>query len=442
MTNGTRFLVIGFAAVLMVTELVAAEKAAARGKVALVKKLNVKGFSSECGLRLGDLDGDNRLDIVLAQHRSQSITCITAINIDGKILWRIGRPKPDNYRASEDLPVQIYDIDRDGANEVICAMGGKLKIFSGRDGVLEKETPLPEKDASDSIAIANFSGNAHPRDIVIKNRYKKIWAIDRNLKVMWSHAGNTGHHPWPCDFDGDGRDELMCGYTLLNPDGTKKWEAKLPGHSDAVAIGNVDGDAANTKEIALATCGGNTFALLNDKGKVLWRHPCGHSQHMIIGDFRPNLPGKEVCALDRGNDRSDSGVDAMIMYSAGGKQLWREKRTDRGKNRWISEITMVANWDTRPGDLILAYQRGGATHPALYDGHGRTVAVFPLPNPKDQNYAQHADICGDDREEILLWNAKEIYIYRNAQENPAPKTPKSRPQTKRLYNYTHYKGMP
>ena len=68
--------------------------------------------------------------------------------------------------------------------------------------------------------------------------------------------------------------------------------------------------------------------------------------------------------------------------------------------------------------------------------------MFPFPNPKAQNYAQHADICGDDREEILIWNAKRIYIYENAQENAAPKIPKTRPQTKRLYNYTHYKGMP
>ena len=442
MTNGTRFLVIGFAAVLMVTELVAAEKAAARGKVALVKKLNVKGFSSECGLRLGDLDGDHRLDIVLAQHRGQSITCVTAIDIDGKILWRVGRPDPNNYRAGEDLAVQIYDIDRDGRNEVICVMDDKLKILNGRNGILEKEAPLPAKDARDCIVIANFSRNEHPQDILIKNRYEKTWALDRNLEVMWSHSGNTGHYPWPYDFDGDGRDELMCGYTLLNPDGTKKWEAILPGHCDAVAIDNVDGDAENTKEIALACCGGNTFALLNDKGKVLWRHPCGHSQHIVIGDFRPDLAGKEVCALDRGNDRSASGVDAMIMYSADGKQLWREKRTDTGKNRWLSEITMVANWENRPGDLVLAYQRGGTTPPALYDGYGRTVAVFPLSNPEAQNYAQHADICGDDREEILIWNEKEMYIYKNADKNANPKIPEGRPQTKRLYNYTHYKGMP
>jgi len=433
---------VGLAAVLIITPLMADERIESRNNVALVKKLDVTDFGVWSGLRMGDLNGDNRLDIVLAQNRGQSVTCLTAIDIDGKILWQVGQPNPGNHKTSFDLPVQIYDIDQDGTNEVICVMGDKLKILNGKNGALEKEAPLPAKDARDCIVIANFSGNAQPQDILIKNRYKNVWALDRNLKVMWSHAGNTGHYPWPYDFDGDGHDELMCGYTLLNHDGTKKWEAKLPGHSDGVAISNVDGDAANTKEIALACCGGNTFALLNDKGEVLWRHPCGHSQHIIVGDFRRDSPGKEVCGLDRGNNRSASGVDAMILYSTDGKQLWREKRTDTGKNRWTSLITMVPAWDDRPGDLILAYRRGGTTPPTLYDGYGRTVAVFPFPNPEAQHFAQHADICGDEREEIVVWNEKHVYIHGNGAASSDSKTPKRRPQTKRLYNYTHYIGMP
>jgi len=106
----------------------------------------------------------------------------------------------------------------------------------------------------------------------------------------------------------------MYNYAMLNHDGPKGLKVKFPGrwsHSDGVAAGSVDGDKANRMEIALATCSGNVFALLGDKGKKLWVHPCGHAQHIIIGVFRPDLPGKEVCGLDRGNDRSATGVDAI-----------------------------------------------------------------------------------------------------------------------------------
>ena len=245
----------------------------AEDKVKLLHKIDVSGFGVWCGLRLGNLNGDNRLDIVLAQNQGQSITCLTAIDIDGRKLWQVGRPDPGNHKTSFDLPVQIYDMDRDGTSEVICVMDDKLKILSGKSGAIEKEAPLPSNDARDCIVIGNFSGNEHPQDILVKNRYGKVWALDQDLEVMWSHKGNTGHYPWPHDFDGDGRDELMCGFALLGHDGAKKWEAKLPGHSDATAVGEVDGNPENGPEIALATCGGNTFALLSSEGKMLWRRP-------------------------------------------------------------------------------------------------------------------------------------------------------------------------
>lgn len=441
MSKKTTIWVTGLVVVLMAGCVPAAEKEM-QSSVVLLKKIDAKDLGAWGSLRLGDLDGDGQLDIVHARHRGQMLTCIAAVDINGKLLWQVGKAGSGTHKISSDLPMQIYDIDLDGENEVLCVMDGKLKILSGKDGTVERQAPLPSPDAHDCIIIANLSGNKHPREILIKDRYKNIWALDKDLKVLWKHSGNTGHFPWPHDFDGDGRDEIVCGYTLLSPDGKKQWEAKLPGHADGVAVGNVDSDPRNTTEIALATCGGNVFVLLNDKGKVLWRHPCGHSQHIIIGDFRPDLPGKEVCGLDRGNDRSASGVDAMVMYSAKGEQLWREKRTDRGRNRWITIITMVENWDGRRGDLILGYRRGGSTPPTLYDGHGKAVATFPFPNPQAVQFAHHADICGDEREEILIWNDKRIWIYKNGAASPESKTPKKRPQTKRLYNYTYYIGMP
>jgi outer membrane protein assembly factor BamB len=334
-------------------------------------------------------------------------------------------------------------MDRDGSSEVICVMDDKLKILSGNSGSIEEEAPLPSEDARDCIVIGNFSGHAYPQDVLVKNRYGRVWALDRNLEVMWSHEGNTGHYPWPHDFDGDGRDELMCGFALLGHNGARIWEAKLPGHSDATAVGEVDGNTENGPEVALATCGGNTFALLSAEGKVLWRTPCGHSQHIVIGDFCPEMPGKELAALDRGRSRTADGTDAMVLYTARGKQVWREKRTDPGPNRWITVLTTVCDWDGQTRDLILAYRRGGSIYPTLYDGQGEPVATFPFPEPSEQHFAQHADLEGDAREEIVVWNENWVYIYGNAALCPKGMEKSHRQEpNKRLYNYTHYIGMP
>ena len=435
--------VIGIALAILLQGAAAGRGGAVPGsKVVLAHQTDTTGFGTWTGLRLGDLDGDGRLDIVVAQNRAQNITCVTALDVTGKQLWRIGQPHAGGHRAGSDVPVQIYDIDGDGHSEVVYIADGKLTIADGKTGKLEREGPLPAANANDCIAFANFSGRAQPQDIVVKTRYSQVWALDRNLNVLWTHRGNTGHYPWPHDFDADGKDELACGFALLGHDGAKLWEAKLPGHADAVAIGDVDGNPANGAELALACCGGNTFALLGRDGTVRWKHPCGHSQHIIIGDFRPELPGKEVAALDRGRDRSAKGTDALLLYAGDGKQLWREERTDDGPNRWLTIITTVGNWDGRKDDLILAHRRGGSICPTLYDGHGRPVATFPLPHPERQHFAQHADMFGDGREEIVVWNETRIRIYTNGAPYTGKTKPDRRGPNKRLYNYTAYIGMP
>jgi hypothetical protein len=52
--------------------------------------------------------------------------------------------------------------------------------------------------------------------------------MDSNWNQLWTHTGNTGHYPWPYDFDGDGRDEVMCGNDLLDHDGSMMWHTDMP----------------------------------------------------------------------------------------------------------------------------------------------------------------------------------------------------------------------
>jgi hypothetical protein len=59
---------------------------------------------------------------MLRQKKSEAdagltFTCLTAVTLSEEILWQTGTPSKDNGRAYGDLPVQIYDWDRDGTNE-------------------------------------------------------------------------------------------------------------------------------------------------------------------------------------------------------------------------------------------------------------------------------------------------------------------------------------
>ena len=93
---------------------------AARPGAHLVSCLDVKDFGAET-IRIGDLNADSAPDLLFVQsHRgSRAITCLTATTIQGTVLWQTGVPSADNGRIYADLPVQIYDWDNDGWNDVL-----------------------------------------------------------------------------------------------------------------------------------------------------------------------------------------------------------------------------------------------------------------------------------------------------------------------------------
>jgi hypothetical protein len=90
----------------------------------------------------------------------------------------------------------------------------------------------------DCLAFADLRGTGARRDLIIKDRYRNVWAFTDKLEPLWHTALNTGHYPFPFDVDGDGREELAVGYALLGPDGKVHWnnEDKLQDHADGIAI--------------------------------------------------------------------------------------------------------------------------------------------------------------------------------------------------------------
>lgn len=418
---------------------------AAHGDVELVQTIDTQGFGTFTGLRLGDLTGDGQLDFAVAQHEDQDITCITALNADGDLLWREGEPHPDRYSTGFDLPIQIHDFTGDGASEVVYIANGQIRVLDGATGELKREGELPADNANDCIAFADLTGRGRAGEVLVKDRYSQIWALDDEFDVLWTYSrGHTvGHYPWPHDLTGDGHDEVLIGPSTLDHQGELLWLAEegFPEdrHSDGTTVADLTGDG--NPEVIIPACNPELL-VYNAEGKLLWMDEIRHAQHAIAGDFRPDLPGQEVAVLDRDTDRSAEGEDAIIVYDHEGNVIWHEERTDEGVNRWLSVITMVSDWDDEEGDLILGYRRGGTTQPTLYDGHGEPVAVFPFPeNPEEQHLAQHGDIYRDGREEVVVWNENEIRIFTNAaleaEEQDAPREP-----NELLYNYTHYIGMP
>jgi hypothetical protein len=260
----------------------------------------------------------------------------------------------------------------------------------------------------------------------------------------------TGHYPLAYDWDGDGKDEVMCGYDFLDSGGTRQWTLNttshppLTMHADAIATGDIDGNSTNGNEIVVC---GNVAAAFNWKnGTQLWQDThTTEAQQEGIGDYRPDLPGLEVVLLDRLRTAPEGYKSNNVLVTYNDTLLWKENRPKN--SGWLTVTENLNNWDGKGTDLIFSYRRdgpadgSGGTNTFLYDGYGKTVASFPYAGSSSQSFAQHADLCGDGKEEVIVYDESTAWIYANGGCNlDDPPAQPSLPQHFHLYDWSIYSG--
>jgi hypothetical protein len=427
----------------------------------LVSTINLRGASGCPGLRLGDINGDGRMDIVVGQGVDQSslgsytpqrVAAVTAFDLKGNLLWQYGTPNSFHI-ATSDIPLQVYDMDGDGRAEVFANMSTtEMTVLDGVTGMVQRRIPIPS-GSNDSIAFANFRGTAWPQDIIVKTRYSQYWAItgvnsDRGPAgtVLWTlnkgpASGNDnlgpGHYALVYDWNGDGRDEVMGGYDFLNSEGQIQWSVTTLGlHADSIFTGDMDANPANGYEIVV--CGDYAAAYEWESGRRIWQNSgTVEIQQGGMGDYRKNIPGLEVVLLDRLRTSALGLKSNNYLYDRSGNLLQQENRpNDSG---WLTVTENMNNWDGLGNDFIFSYRREEGV--LLYDGNLRTVATFPYTGPSPENFAQHADLCGDAKEEVIVYDETTAWIYANGGCNldAAPSRP-SLPQQYHLYNWSIYTG--
>ena len=420
-------------------------------KPELYKIYELKDFGAGRQLRTGHLTGTDELFFVIAQHQRRVykdsypfISCLTAVSFrTGDVLWQIGEPRDDDdvVKLTTDLPFQVYDINDDGIDEVIAVLNFRLCILDGRTGQVlkEMETPVltdpPEKIIglvsgahpfkrlnADAIRIVNVSGKPRPSDILIKDRYTRIWIYDSDFHLLWSFSKyNTGHFPYSIDIDNDGKDEIFSCYNMIDHDGSLLWS--LPSendHTDEIIIGRFHPE--DGERIAIVS-GWEGFMLLNLAGNVLIKDVNGHAQRISIGNFIPENDGLEICTT---TFWGNNGI--IYMHDSDGKELWAEEMRNNG-----NLITPV-NWDGSGQDLILLNGKDG-----MIDGYGREAVTFPDDGHPTLT-AEVLDITGDNRDEIILWDRKKMYVYTSSGVtktiNGKIYTPLKYPD----YNASNYRG--
>lgn len=310
----------------------------------------------------------------------------------------------------------------------------RLWIADGCTGEIRTSIPTPrsrpsaarggrpyERILGDSIAIANLSGGPHPQEVLLKDRYTNIWAFDRDLKELWYHECTTGHFPAVYDIDGDGCDEVMAGYSVLDQDGTLLWELPYGDHQDAIAIGPFDPDCPDTLLIGLAA-GEEGFILATAEGEVLAQHKLGHAQKLAVANLRPDLPGLEYAVI---TFWGHPGITAI--FDCKGRMLSSFELVPH------ASPLMPVNWAGDGSELLFL-----SAHPAeggLLDAQGHRAVMFP-----DDGHPFYCctalDLIGDGRDELLTWDTESIWVYRA--DTPLPDGPRYRPIRLPHWNESNY----
>ncbi|MCL4789048.1 MAG: hypothetical protein KJ070_20015 [Verrucomicrobia bacterium] len=375
----------------------------------------------------GDLDGDGAVDIVSARNVDNNdihyTSAIVAQKLDGSVLWRWGDPKSGRKKLHHDVPCQIYDWDGDGKNEVVLCGDGFLFELDGATGREKRRLPLP-KDAGDCLVFVNLSGNSRPTDMLVKTRYTQIWAFSRDWKQLWTVENpggyRTAHQPVAVDLDGDGRDEIMAGYAMLNADGTTRWVFKSQkieqghGHCDAFRLVRAAKRPEDSRFV-ITMCGANGIALLDGNGKPIWEVGGEHFESVDVGRIIPGLEGLQM-AVDL--DHRPWGDGPVWVFDEQG-QVRTKIKTDYARHHALLDWT-----GDGVDEIVIAQSR------SLYDGHGSVVATLAMDAKDDidgeERLALTGDFTGDGVPDVLLTTRAmtQVHIFENEHgKRPNPPAP-------------------
>ncbi len=452
----------------------------------LVSSIDAPDFGADT-VRIGDMNGDGAPDLLFVQseYATREIRCLTAATISGERLWQTGEPSPANGRVYSDLPVQIYDWDNDGVNEVLYIRQAKyaerypgdpaayrerarryegtatMVVLNGVTGQEKLSFPIPAP-ADDCFAFTDLTGHGRREDFVIKDRAENVYGVSRSGELLWHwHGGpwpvpehncphdprvstsdpdcEPGHFPAIGDVDDDGRDEVFFGFVLLDHDGRVLFRKDTGGaghHSDANAMVRL---ADGSWRLLFGNHGVHCLA---PDGREIWHQKMDEAQHVVVGRFSQET-AMQAAVINRGMPRNEKGVADLHLFDiATGRQLW--KRTEPAGS-WGANCQDI-RWTGSDGLLdILVGGRGSGRPAVIYNGKGDIVEELEIPqeycgtydsggaggNNTGVHYCCRADVFGDSREEVIIAGCKGLRVYANAKPLAIPN----------LYNNTRYLGM-
>ncbi len=312
-----------------------------------------------------------------------------------------------------------------------------------RAGELNKTSAYPDKNfwnddygnrADRFLACVAYLDGADkkPSAVMCRGYYTKayLWAVDfdgSKLSTKWLHASVSKTE---VDLYDANLKKTVKAYSKNTSGSTYSYTAWGNGNHN-LSVADVDGDGCD--EIMYGSCA------INNDGNLLYSVGLGHGDAMHVADLNPDRPGYEVFSVHEesynpyGYDIHDAATGEILNRGTSTRDTGRGLAADydsyyRGAEYTYATQTSTYNingtaiYSTNPGMNFRIFWDGDP-YEELFDdvavikwnagstttlGIGRS-SISALGNPASCNGTKAtpcliADLFGDWREEVILWN--------------------------------------
>ena len=404
--------------------------------------VNIRAGAHYTQFLVYDFDGDGKVEMICktaagskdgkGNYVSDAATDESIKAVDNTKDWRNSSGKVTggqewltvfNGETGEAIHTIYYNPNRNGG---VGGEAGWTKNWDDRSGKTDKD--YGNRGERYLAAVAYLDGpKSNPSAVMLRGyyTYSYIWAVDfdgKELATKWLHASDT-----------------KTTYTVTNGDGTSKtYTAPLPtgrtsGSRTAygngnhnLSVGDYDGDGCD--EITLGA------SAINNDGTLLYSTGYGHGDALHVGDIDPDRPGMEVFTVHEesayGWDLHDAATGTIICNSDGASDNGRGIASDLIASNRGYEFSSSNDRSQRnaKGDVVSTKSTSlnfrcywnGDLQDELLDGNvidtwnGSSVTRLLTLSNYGNSYTCNstkktpnltADLLGDWREEVILWDS-------------------------------------
>ena len=391
---------------------------------------------------------------------------IDAYKLDGTFLWRIDLGK--NIRAGAHYTqFMVYDFDGDGLAEVVCktapgTIDGKgkyvimnsddptadyrsidttqttgskmlgtvlngpeyLTLFDGKTGAeLNTIAYNPSRGSSNwgdtygnrsdrFLACVAYLDGVHPSVVMCRGYYARATLAaydvkDKKLVQRWFYDSGTtagvgaydsgNHNLSVADVDSDGKDEIIYGACAINDDGTLMYRTGL-GHGDAIHVSDLDPDRAGLEvwEVHEESAGLSKGFEMHDAktGAIIWSGAVSADNGRgLAADIDGTSRGFEMWSTN-----TNAAGTAIGVFSCKGTMLSSSRPSVNFRIYWDADLQD----ELLDGTAITKWIPSTSKTSTLLSASGVSSCNSTKKTPN-----LSADILGDWREEVLLWDTSD-----------------------------------